>query len=326
MTTRSTRFSHVLATRLGIGIYDQSWFDYRLALFETITVASMTNQTSQDFTWLIVVDTNMPTRARTTVETATAHLTNTHILDVEFKTDFRKTIATWCTDHATRTNTPHILTSRLDDDDALHTHAFERIQSEATDFLTTSHHQHAVFSLNIGTMWLPAQRRGYTRYHDSHSLGLSLMEPADNITTVYSRPHREIKQRLTPQGTHIRGIDGDKRWWLYAAHTMADSDTGDGARHKKIMEHKYGYHVDDEQLATFGLDPQAITALEHIPEPVAAAPIKRLTLRAMDVERQIKAERDRATSLSPWKRRKAERRIRELERQRQSAGSGIVSH
>lgn len=322
MTTRSTRFQHILATRLGIGIYDQAWFDYRLALFQAITIPSMTHQTSQDFTWLIVTDTNMPTQARDTVNKATAHLTNTHILDVEFKTDFRPTIATWATQHA---NTDHILTSRLDDDDALHTHAFERIHTEAEHFLTTSPHPYAVFSLNIGTMWIPANRRGYTRYHDSHSLGLSLMEPTDNITTVHSKPHREIKHQLTPRGAHIRGIDGDQRWWLYAAHTMADSDTGDGARHKKITEHKYGYHVDDQQLESFGLDPHTITALQDLPEPVAASPIKRLTLRAMDIERQIKTERDRQQSRLPWRRRKATRRIRDLEHQRHNAGTKIVS-
>lgn len=321
-----TRFLHVLATRMGIGIYDQAWFDYRLALFTTITVPSMAAQTSQDFTWLIAVDRNMPTNARTTLDHAISNLTNTHIVEVEFKTDFRPTIAQWCTHQATTTGTRHVLTSRLDDDDALNTNAFERIHTETADFLRTSRQPYAVFSLNIGTMWLPAQRRGYTRYHDSHSLGLSLLEPAAKTTTVYSRPHREIKQRLAPQGAHIHGIDGDTRWWLYAAHTMADSDTGDGSRHKKIMEHKHGYHVDDAQLESFGLDPQAITTLQHIIEPQAATPIKRLTLRAMDIERQIKAERARQQSLSPWKRRKAAKRIKDLERQRQSAGSDIVSH
>lgn len=320
-----TRFLHVLATRLGIGVYDQAWFDYRLELFRTITVASMAAQTSQDFTWLIVVDANMPPKARATVEQAIAGLTNTEILDVEFKTDFRPTVAAWCTQTARRTATDHVLTSRLDDDDALKTNAFERIHTEAADFLTTSPHQYAVFSLNIGTMWLPAQRRGYTRYHDSHSLGLSLMEPASHVTTVYSKPHRDIKQQFTPRGAHIKGIDGDTRWWLYATHRMADSDTGDGTRYKKIMEHKYGYHLDDNLLETFGLDPQAIDALTHVTEPQAATPIKRLTLRAMDYEREIKTQREKQRSPWPLARRRATKRIRKLEQQRHAAGTGIVS-
>ncbi|MGH8879865.1 MAG: glycosyltransferase, partial [Stackebrandtia sp.] len=37
-------------------MYDEAWFDYRLRLFESITVPSMLAQTDRDFWWLVVVD------------------------------------------------------------------------------------------------------------------------------------------------------------------------------------------------------------------------------------------------------------------------------
>src|SRR5690606_33214101 len=151
----------------------------------------------------------------------------------------------------------------------------------------------AVLSFNLGCMWLPTFRHGYTRYHDSLALGLSLVEPAEECRSIYSKPHREIKQQYAPRGTHIRGFDGQTRWWLYAAHALADSDRGDRARIERIRTHKYGYRVDDALLADFGLDPAAVDRLARLREPVAAASTKFLSLRGLDLEREIKDLRSR---------------------------------
>ncbi|GAA4908228.1 putative rhamnosyltransferase [Stackebrandtia albiflava] len=321
----ATEFLHVLSTRVGIGVYDEGWFDYRLRLFESVTVPSMAAQTSQDFTWLLVVDAKMPPRARSRFDAVVAPLANVRVREVEFKTDFRGAVVEWCQAEAARRGLSRVLTSRLDDDDALRVDAFERLQSEAADAIAAGHSDLAVFSLNLGCMWSPSHRRGYTRYHDSHSLGLSLLEPAEAVECVYSRPHREIKQRYAPRGAYIRGVDGGTRWWLYAAHAIADSDKGDGARRDKILKHRYGYHLDDDLLAGFGLDPAAVAALAEAGEPTPTAPTKFLSLRAMETERRIKALRTELAGASFLRRRLLTQRLARLESEREKAGSGIVT-
>src|SRR5690606_38117903 len=226
------------ATRLGIGVYDPAWFDYRLTLFETIAAPSVAAQTSPEFTWLLVVDRRMPAAARQRLDRAVAGLPQAVVLPVEFKTDFRPTVVRWCRERADQAGASNVLTTRLDDDDALRVDALERLQSETEEFARTSPHRYAVLSFNLGCMWLPTFRHGYTRYHDSLALGLSLVEPAEECRSIYSKPHREIKQQYAPRGTHIRGFDGQTRWWLYAAHALADSDRGDRARIERIRTHK----------------------------------------------------------------------------------------
>lgn len=323
----SPTFVHVLATRVGIGVYDEAWFDYRLRLLDSITVPSMAAQTCQDFTWLLVIDQKMPPTARKRFDQTIARLGSAVAIPVEFKTDFRKAVVRWSREKASSAGASYVLSSRLDDDDALRTDAFERVQSEAAEFLRASRHRYAVFSLNLGCMWRPSHRRGYTRYHDSHSLGLSVMEPAEVCRSVYGWPHREIKQQLAPRGTYFRGLDGDALWWLYAAHNLADSETGDRARIEKIMNHKYGYRVDDAILHGFGLEPAAIDALAEIEEPDARRPTKFLSLRGMDAEREIKelrAQLDRIGRGQVLRRYLTRRRLSRLEGQRQAVGSAIV--
>jgi hypothetical protein len=318
----------VLATRLGIGVYDETWYDYRMSLFEAITVPCMKAQTSRDFDWLIVVDKQMPPLARQRLDAAIAGVPRAEVLSVEFKSDFRKAIVDWGKDAARLAGREYILSSRLDDDDALRVDFFERLRFEADDFLRreTGKPRRGVFSFTLGTMWVPSTRFGYTRYHDSHSLGLSVVEPIATHRSVYYWTHPEIKQRLAPQGAYIRGVDGDDiRWWLYAAHPLAVTDRGDNVRYKKVMEHKHRYRIDDDFLATFGVDASAVDALAETTVPQQAPDPQPLSTRAMDLEHEIKALRGQEDGAGMWERRRLRRRIEELQAERRRVGSNIVA-
>lgn len=316
----SSDFVHVIATRLGIGIYDEAWFDYRLSLFESITLPSMMAQTSRDFTLLLGVDKAMPPTARRRLDAIAARADNVALTEVELKSDFKRAVTTWSTKRAAEAGAECVLTSRLDDDDALHAGAMERLHGEIADCMSDGN-RFGVFSFNMGTMWIPSERRGYTRYHDSIGIGLSILEPVGECKTVYAHPHRNIKQRVTPRGAYVRSIEGAHPWWLYSAHSISDSDTGNRERHDRIINHKYGYHVDDDMLANFGLDVGMINELGLISEPRTKAPTKFLSLRAVDLEKKIKRLRDesrgRPSTLTRW-------RIARLQRKRRAAGSGIV--
>lgn len=325
MRSKASSFVHVLSTRIGIGVYDEAWFDYRLTLFSAITVPSMMAQSSQDFVWQLVVDKRMPPRARARFDEIMKPVENARIIEVEFKTDFRKVIVKSAKAYAAEKSAEYVLSSRLDDDDALHVKAFERLQTETERFFAESEHEYAALSLNVGCMWLPSHARGYTRYHDSHSLGLSLLEPADASRSVYGYPHRELKQRVTPRGAYVRGIDGNQLWWLYAAHTIADSDKGDGKRHGHILNHQHGYPVDEKLIEQFGLVPEQVAQLREVTEPTPRRATKFLSLRARDTEKEIKELRTKLRK-GPGRLQRVHlrRKLARLERVRVRAGSRIV--
>ena len=64
-------FKHYVLTRFNDGLYGPNpkvqvppdeWMDYRLTLFSAFTVPSMMEQTCQNFTWLVLIDTRTPRR------------------------------------------------------------------------------------------------------------------------------------------------------------------------------------------------------------------------------------------------------------------------
>lgn len=318
------RYVHVLATRIGIGVYDEAWFDFRLSLFEAVTVPSMKAQSCQDFTWLLVVDQDMPVNARRRLDAAIESMPNVLVEAVEFKTDLKDTVVKIARRAAEGRNADYVVTSRLDDDDAMHVDSFSRLHDEVRWTLRRTSHDLAVFSFNLGCMWLPSKRLGYTRYHDSHSLALSLLEPVIGCRGIYSRPHREIKNQLAPRGAYIKGFDGDEVWWLYATHNLASSDTGDQKRADRIVSHKYGYSLDDRMLTSFGLDPSQIGELAELADPKARKAVLRMWAGSMDYEREIRGLRRKLNEAPESERSHLEGRIAELERQRRASGSGIV--
>ncbi|CAM3448712.1 glycosyltransferase [Stackebrandtia soli] len=314
-----------MATRLGIGVYDEAWFEHRLTLFEAITVPSMRAQTNQDFTWLLAIDEQMPSAPFERLHRIVADVPNAEFLRVEFKSGLKDAVATWAKERAVEAGAEHALTSRLDDDDALHVDCVARLREEAERFFITASTQYAAFAFTQGSMWIPMERRGYTRFHPSHSLGLSVLEPVTDCRGIYAWPHQDLLTRLAPRGAYLRAIDGDELWWLYTTHVLADSDTGDLKRLAKVRDHRYGYDVDDAMLARYGLDPAVIDGLADLPQPTVGKPVKRLAVRAIDTEREITQLRQRLASAASSEAAPLRAKLAELEAARREAGSGLVA-
>jgi hypothetical protein len=55
---------HFVVTRIGLGIYNEPWYEYALDAFAAITFSSLSRQTSHKFDWLLTVDNDMPAAAR----------------------------------------------------------------------------------------------------------------------------------------------------------------------------------------------------------------------------------------------------------------------
>jgi hypothetical protein len=120
-------FRHYLTTRFNVGIYARGarlrippaqWMEHRWKLFAMITLPSIMEQTCQDFTWLVLMDKETP---------------EAYIREIEsFRCPNLKVIfPTTVKPHWLQAFEPGdyaLITTRVDNDDALHRRTIETIQ------------------------------------------------------------------------------------------------------------------------------------------------------------------------------------------------------
>lgn len=82
----TTTLAHFVVTRFGIGVHNASWYDAALGLFEAVTYPSLRAQTSQEFTWLIVVDRHIPEPAFRRLRAIIGGSGNIHFVPLDLTT------------------------------------------------------------------------------------------------------------------------------------------------------------------------------------------------------------------------------------------------
>ena len=122
---------HFVITRLGLCVYSEQWFAKMIDLFEAITLASLVRQTSTEFIWLIVIDADIPSKARHRVESLLSSYPNCHLVRVNVTQllRVRQGCFDWVWDHCQDfilegglLDDPcdYVITSLIDADDAWH--------------------------------------------------------------------------------------------------------------------------------------------------------------------------------------------------------------
>jgi hypothetical protein len=107
---------------------DPRRLDYRFEVFEVTCAPSVLAQTSQEFDWIIIVDRNLPDRHRTRLRKLLRNRCRTHFHEYEPGQDLGS--AHWLQPYIPR-ECARILTTQLDDDDALPTNFIECLQARA---------------------------------------------------------------------------------------------------------------------------------------------------------------------------------------------------
>jgi len=284
-------FLHVIATRHGIGVFDEQWFDYRQLLLEQLTLASLDAQTHRDFVWVIAIDRDMPERARARLDRLAETRPYIRLAETELKLDFAPDLAKWVRAEAEARGREWVLTTRLDDDDAVNVNLVARLHEEAAAHLqrrTAS----AVLTPTSGCNWVPSQAAGHRAYHHSPSIGLSLLEKAAGAQTVYRRNHTSLGVMLAPEGVNVRHLDGPTLWWLYAHTGISDQHAEGSGRTDKIAGHPRARVLGDRMLAQFGVTPEGARLLRTTLEPEPLQTLHLLNQRGLDIEKQIQGLRE----------------------------------
>jgi len=159
------------------------WMAHRWGLFQRYTVPSVLAQKHQDFEWLVLFDMWTPLPDQ---EIYTPLLLTRHWLK-----ELQKYLRTHCT-------SDWVLTTRLDNDDAISTGFMQVIREAATE---------KEEFLNIPNGWIQRGRHLTPEHHTANPF-VSLVEPAATAKSVYFTPHGKAMSQHAP----VRQITKERLW------------------------------------------------------------------------------------------------------------------
>lgn len=204
------QINHIILTRYNVPIkglsrnnLDISWLESRRQLFFRYCVPSILDQTCQDFVWLILFDAATPKSELQHISDALP--SNARIAltsDPVSPRSLREMLG-----KAGVTARRPLLTTRLDNDDAIAQSFVERVQDAARRCKATS-----ATALNMPFGFQVWAGRLYLLF-DSNNAFLSLLEPGDEYQTVLGTAHRQITDVA-----HLRQAWGGPKW-LQVVHT-----------------------------------------------------------------------------------------------------------
>ncbi|MCC3762509.1 putative rhamnosyl transferase [Glycomyces sp. TRM65418] len=284
----SNDFLHVVASRFEIGVFNEQWLEYRWQLFETLALPSIDAQSARDFIWVLGIDRDMPRRFRERLDGLVAERPYLRLLELELFDDFEPRFQRWCAEASK--GFAHVLTTRIDNDDAIHRELLAEVQRTGRGLLAGGSALPAAITAATGYQWVPATGQGFRAYHYSHSIGTSVLESSDALTTVYGKNHRKVPDWAVERNGSVEQIGGDTRWWLYAttATSLVLLRTGKGLREGTVAN-PGAHEIDEKALRSFGVtDARRLRGLE---EPELAGNHLELVQEGKQTDRAIKGVR-----------------------------------
>ncbi len=242
-------FKHLILTRFNSGLYGpasmarlepNAWMEHRLRLFEAFTLPSIAGQSCQNFSWRILMDPQTPD----------AHL---QVLERLCQANMKLIVPVpggdaWLAD--TAPGPYDLLTTRLDNDDALHRDAIATLQG------TYRVHREKldrpwVMVFPFGMILDLAARRGWLMEYWCNNCP-TLVEDGQAPRTVWRWQHDQIPADVP------RCCIKDIPYWLQVVHDQNLRnviDSGNPLRkvHKEVP-------MQPNHLTPFGVDPRHLSA------------------------------------------------------------------
>ena len=235
-------FKHYLTTRFNAGIYEprsrlridpQQWMEHRWRLFTAITLPSIMEQTCQDFTWLILLDSKTP---------------DSYIHEME---SFRyrnlkliyPTSAKVVWQQAFEPGDYDLVTTRIDNDDAFHRQSIETIQQT---YLSEHPYrmQPWVIVFPFGFILDLARGDVWAMEYWCNNCP-TLVENSQQPLTIWHWDHSNIPVQIQ------RSFVKDKPYWLQVVHSQNVLNEIPSGHHAKILHKEMPASL--ENLAEFNI-------------------------------------------------------------------------
>jgi len=158
------------------------WLEHRLFLFKKFCYPSLLNQSSLNFNWCIFLDSDTPNDVKKVMEDLSISFRSFHPIYIPSNENlmeaFRHFVA-----KTKSSNTEFILSTRLDNDDALH-HNFVKQLQESLNFKA-----HSLYSFPYGIQLHVERPYAFMPYYQINNPFISYLEPISNFETVLKKNH-----------------------------------------------------------------------------------------------------------------------------------------
>ncbi len=282
---------HYIITRFSINVghgfqhdssnlFNKDRLDIRFLMFETFCLPSVLGQTSQNFNWIILIDKDLPNKYKKRLQNLIKGHSN--IFLVKYNKQINLNELKFIKDNVKNIKSNIVITTRLDDDDCLHTRFVEKLQKKfqsTDDFLYISHPK--------GLHWRPDKLNDKgcfsETYYESIALGLSVITNIKKypITVFFARDHTKIikylkedqlnqKSKLykmaTKCGDNIGSWDMNSKLRIVKTknymYLRTIHGTNDAA---KLSSTRFFSNIKNQvNLGDFSLDPKKIIHANHI--------------------------------------------------------------
>ena len=273
----ATSFIHAVTTRFGIGVYHQDWFEHRFLLFKAFTLPSLMAQTKKKFIWFIRVDPNMPDKARRQLEEITSQYPNIVILELDpLSIDpiwGRRKPTAYIRENLLTNDVEHIITSRIDDDDAWHIDTVknihqiyennkEKIKSFKDSRTKEASHRNLtnglVLTFPLGYEWVLTAHQLREYFYPCHSMTVHMVCDHTQEDSCFSEQHHRMARYAKKNNFIYLELDRNVPMWLYLRHKQANTahskfvrstlepiQVSDGVL--KMLRNSFGISLDDYQ-------------------------------------------------------------------------------
>lgn len=215
-------------------LYAPERLERRFRLFEALTLPSLLAQTDQDFTTAVLIGDDFPPVWRARLEAQIRPLAGARIIPLPPLNNYKSTKK--ALDICTRSATSHVVSMRLDDDDAISSDCIAETKRIVPPLLQMSGPENpAIIAFNNG-LFLELGAGGNTLYGVNEKtplgIGMSMVAPRGARPTVFSMDHRMVHTRwncftngMTPRFIRTVHRDNDSTGFMSGTRVdLSDED------------------------------------------------------------------------------------------------------
>ncbi|BCY28678.1 glycosyltransferase [Flavobacterium okayamense] len=237
-------FKHLLITRFNLknpewkqltknneSLLDNSWMNERLELFANYCFPSISNQTNQNFEWLLYFDSTTSEIHKSKIAEIIGNKNNVKTFFIDGMPVFNESIIKYVEENI---SAEYLITSRIDNDDCIHKDFINEIQKhfDKQDFLAIDNIEG--YTLQIEPNFILGKKE-----HIFNPF-ISLIEKNEHPKTVWHYVHNMWKKE--PRLIHVT----EKRLWLSVIHGKNKVNEFDGYGNIKWNTLKNDFIVSDK--------------------------------------------------------------------------------
>lgn len=243
----------VFYTRLGIGVFDRRWWEFRIRLFGATTLPSVGRLCAAGAVWIIFVDEDMDPKMLGSFRALVHSVGLEHAVTfapVQFYFDAFAELEKFAS--ARFKDGQNVGLVRIDDDDALASDFLDRCHSQ----LLNGNYEPALITLSAGWEVSLADRKMRPIQLEFGSMNTFFYGPTTLIRSFAEVGHHRLQGWATKNGLRIVVDDSPRPSFMYMRHKQ--SDTSFGARRSAILSDPGCRSMTQASYEAFGIDHQKL--------------------------------------------------------------------